>query len=401
MSKGTLTNTALRAALKKPRRHSDGQGLYLRVTQNGAAFWSFRYFRHGKQCEVAIGRYPDISLADARVERDALNATVAKGGDPARDKRQREGVPTFGKVADDYIAAHEESWRNEKHRYQWRQTLGDGYCKSLRGTPVDEVDTAAVLKVLQPVWRKLPETASRLRGRIETVLDSARAAGHIAEDKANPARWKGHLDKLLSKRQRLTRGHHAAMAYADVPALMTKLKATPGAAAAALRFTILTAARSGEVFGAQWDEFDWDAKTWTVPKERMKANVEHTVPLSDAAIALLREQETARRGDHPFVFPGARRGKPLSNMSMVMAMRRLKLGEFTVHGFRSAFRDWAGERGVDFEVAEQCLAHAVGNAVTAAYLRTKMVERRRPVMQAWGDYFTSKAVPATVVPFRR
>ena len=291
-----LNNTAVKSLSKKPGRHGDGGGLYLRVLEGGAAFWSYRYRSNGQEREMSIGRYPELSLAEARVKHMELRKRVLiDKGDPAREKHQGASAPTFGEVANAYLAAHERSWRNDKHRWQWRQTLTD-YCAPIRDMPVDAIDTAAVLRVLKPLWTSVPETAARLRGRVETVLDSARALGHIDENRANPARWRGHLDKLLPKRQRLTRGHHAAMPYAAVSAFMSKLKETPGSAAKALQFVILTAARSGEVFGMQWDEIDLDAKVWTAPAERMKAQREHHVPLSDAALDILRGQLAARRG---------------------------------------------------------------------------------------------------------
>jgi integrase len=394
-----LNNTAIKSLLKKPGRHGDGDGLFLRVMKGGVAFWSYRYRVSGKEREMSLGRYtPRFSLAEARKKHAGpRNRVLNDKADPAREVQPGQGAPTFGEAADAYLAAHERSWRNDKHRWQWRQTLTD-YCAPIRDMPVDAVDTAAVHRVLKPLWASVPETASRLRGRIEAVLDAAQALGHIDENRANPARWRGHLDKLLPKRQRLTRGHHAAMPYADVPTFLSKLKATPGSAAKALQFVILTAARSGEAFGMRWDEINLDAKVWTAPAERMKAQREHQVPLSHAAIEILQDQMKARK--HPYVFPGKSAHEPLSNMAMAMTMRRLGAGEYTVHGFRSAFRDWCAESGVDDSVAEQCLAHKIGDAVTRAYLRTTVLERRRQVMQGWADYLAGESAVATVVPFK-
>ena len=395
-----LNNTAVKRLRKKPGRHGDGGGLYLRVLEGGAAFWSYRYRSNGQEREMSIGRYPELSLSEARAKHMEMRKQVlVDKQDPARQKQQGASVPTFGETADAYLAAQNRSWRNDKHRWQWRQTLTD-YCAPIRAMPVDAVDTAAVLRVLKPLWTSVPETAARLRGRVETVLDSARALGHIDENRANPARWRGHLDKLLSKRQRLTRGHHAAMPYAAVSAFMSKLKDTPGSAAKALQFVILTAARSGEVFGMQWDEIDLDAEVWTAPAERMKAQREHHVPLSAAAVDILRGQLAARRGKQSHVFPGKSGRAALSNMALAMAMRRLGAGEYTVHGFRSAFRDWAAEHGVDDSVAEQCLAHKIGTAVTRAYLRTTVLERRRKVMADWAAFLAAEGAAATVVLFK-
>jgi integrase len=240
--------------------------------------------------------------------------------------------PTFGQVADEFLAAKASEWRNSKHRAQWTMTL-EKYAGPLRARPVNEIDTAAVLEVLQPLWTSIPETASRLRGRIETVLDAARARGLIGQHEANPARWRGHLDKLLPKRQKLTRGHHAAMPFADVPAFLAQLRERESVAALALEFTILTAARTSETLGAKWTEINLARKLWTVPAVRMKSGREHRVALSNRATAILEALAAAKAGE--YVFPGQRLGKPLSSMAMEMLLRRAKAHGVTVHGFRS------------------------------------------------------------------
>ena len=256
-----------------------------------------------------------------------------------------------------------------------------------------------MLAVLKPLWTRTPETASRLRGRIESVIDAARALGHIPEDKANPARWKGHLDHLLPRAKKLgVRGHHAAMPYADLPAFMAKLADMPGVASRALAFSVLTCARTGETLGMTWDEVDFDNKVWRVEASRMKMQKPRDVPLSPAAIAILRAQE-AGRGHSPHVVPG-RPMRPLSNMALAMLMRRLGAGEFTVHGMGSAARSWMADNAVPFELAEACLAHSVGNAEVAAYQRSSMLERRRPTMQAWADFVCGSEV-SNVLPLRR
>ncbi len=299
--------------------------------------------------------------------------------------------PTFGAMADFYIETHEASWRNPKHRQQWISTLRD-YCAPIRGLPVDQIDTHAVLGCLKPIWTVKPETASRVRGRIEAVLNAARVLGHTDENRANPARWKGHLDQLLSKQPALSRGNHAAMPYGEVPAFMERLKDAPGAAAKAFAFLILTAARSGEALGARWDEIDEAAAVWTVPANRMKAAKAHRVPLSAPALAILAEMRAARGGDHPFVFPGQRPRKPLSNMALEMTMRRLGAGDFTPHGMRSAFRDWATEADrTEYATAERCLAHAVGSDAALAYDRSDRLELRRPVMMRWADFIEGRS----------
>ncbi len=282
------------------------------------------------------------------------------GVDPLAEwnKADPEEGPTFGKAAEDYLATHEGGFRNEKHKAQWRMTL-TRYCEPIRDTPVDAIDTEAVLSVLKPLWTRAPETASRLRGRIEAVVDAAKARGFIDGNRANPARWRGHLDKLLPKRAKLARGHHAAMPYADVPAFIAGLRERPATAARALEFCILTVARSGEALAACWDEVDLEAKIWTVPPARTKAAREHRVPLSDRALAILEEMKAGRTGDN--VFPGRRLGRPLSGMAFEMLLRRIG-SPYTAHGFRSSFRDWAGnETTFPRELAEHALAHVIGD----------------------------------------
>ncbi len=292
-------------------------------------------------------------------------------------------------MADDYVATHEGAWRNSKHRWQWTQTLTQ-HCGPIRDMPVDQIGTADILAVLKPIWAKTPETASRLRGRIESVIDAARALGHILEDKANPARWKGHLDHLLPKRAKLTRGHHKALAFGDIPELVKRLRTVQAGngAALALEFLILTATRTGETLGMQWDEIDLPNAVWTIPPGRMKTGDEFLVPLSDRALDILRTLE-AKRGQNPFVFPG-RPMRALSNMACAMLLRRLGV-DATVHGCRTSFRTWASDVAhAEFEIAELCLSHRIGSAVSRAYNRTTMLERRRPLMCAWADFVTGK-----------
>ena len=263
------------------------------------------------------------------------------------------------------------------------------YCAPLRSRPVDEIDTAAVLEVLKPLWAKVPETASRLRGRIETVLDAARARDLIGQHEANPARWRGHLDKLLPKRQKLTRGHHAAMPFAGVPKFLANLRKRDAVAALALEFTILTAARTNETLGARWDEIELKQGIWTVPAARMKGGRAHRVPLSNRALAVLKQLDAARTGE--YVFPGQRPGRPLSSMAMEMILRRMKVEGVTVHGFRSSFRDWHGEVSTfPREIAEAALAHVAGDQTERAYRRGDALEKRRKLMEAWAIYCEPK-----------
>jgi len=339
------------------------------------------------------GSADSITLAQARDKAHEARKLVSEGVNPIEARREAgkvlAGKPTFGQIADALLEAKASEWRNDKHRAQWKMTL-ETYAKPLRALPVDEVDTEAVLGVLQPIWRTTPETASRLRGRIETVLDAARAKGHISRNEANPARWRGHLDKLLAKRQKLTRGHHAAMPFDDVPEFIGLLRDREAIAALALEFLVLTAARSGEVLGARWAEMDMAAKVWTVPAARMKAGREHRVPLSGRGLAILQRLGEAKTGE--FVFPGQRSDKPLSGMAMEMLLRRMKAAGVTVHGFRSAFRDWCGEAtSFPREIAEAALAHVAGDATERAYRRGDALEKRRTLMEAWASFCEPKA----------
>lgn len=365
-------------------KYSDGKGLYLIVDGKGRR-WLFRYQVNGRRREMGLGPYPEIGLAAAREKASAARSQAKSGVDPIDARRADRAVPLFGVFADELVDSIESGFRNEKHRAQWRMTLGDAYCKTLRTKPVDEIDTAAVLKVLQPIWVTKSETASRIRGRIERVLDAAKAQGFRSGE--NPARWKGHLDAMLSKRQKLTRGHHKALAYQDVPALVSRLQGMQAVAARALEFLILTAGRTGEVVGACWNEVDMTSSVWTVPAKRMKAAREHRVPLTDRAITILQELEQMRTetgGD--WVFPGGKPGKPLSNMALTAVLKRLDI-QVTVHGFRSAFRDWCGEESsFPREIAEAALAHRVGDATELAYRRGDALERRRRLMDDWAGF---------------
>ena len=323
-----LKHKGLQALIEKSGRHSDGDGLYFRTLGLGRAYWVFRYRANGKEREMSLGPFPELSLSEARAKHAAARkAVVVDKADPLAERRDAKATraakadaPTFGECADAYLKAHEAGWKNPKHRDQWRMTL-TRYCEAIGDTSVERVDAKAVLKVLEPLWTTVPETASRLRARIEAVLASAQVAGHIDPDRPNPARWKGWLDQMLPKPKKLgARGHHAATPHADLPAFMARLKGTPGAAPRALAFTVFTAARSGEVLNATWDEIDLKTATWTVPASRMKMGKPHAVPLSDAAVAILSSFE---RGKSTYVFPGARPRRPLSVMAMTMTMRRL------------------------------------------------------------------------------
>jgi integrase len=298
------------------------------------------------------------------------------------------------------VKAHRAGWRNAKHAYQWEATLAQYAAPVIGALSVQAVDTSLVLKVLEPIWTTKTETAGRLRGRIETVLDWAAVRGFRTGD--NPARWRGHLDKLLPAPCKVRKvEHHAALPYAEVGAFMTDLRQREGVAARALEFAILNAARTGETLGAAWSEIDMGARLWTIAGHRMKGGREHRVPLSPAAMALLTLMQKLKIDDH--IFPGMKAGRPMSNMAMLALLRRMGRGDLTAHGFRSSFRDWAAERtNFPSEVAEMALAHAVGDRVEAAYRRGDLFEKRRRLMTAWADFFTKKpAERGKVVALRR
>ena len=412
---GKLTARSVEGLARRKGRFLDGDGLFLRVMEPGKrAYWVHRFTISGKEREKSLGAYPAISLADARIKHADLRALVLKGIDPVADRRPTlpkatSGALTFGRVAEDYVERQErrgQLGKNPKHRRQWRATLAS-LPAWFREMPIDEIGPQHVFDALDPIWTRTPETGSRLRGRIASVYNSARAPDDM---RANPAAWSDWMKRKLGDPkklgktcrktgERIGRGNLAAMAYADVPALMDRLVTMEGDAAVALRLTILTCARTGEALGMTWDEIDFGKAVWTVPSARMKTGELHEVPLSDAALAILRSRE-AGRGASRFVFPG-RPMKPLSDMSMAMVLRRLKISNATVHGFRSSFRTWASEvANVEFEVAEACLSHQVGNAVSRAYNRSKMTERRRPVMLAWATFVTGSTAD-NVIELRR
>ena len=385
--------TARTAATTKPGRYGDGDGLWLVVSASGARKWVFRFSFGGKVTEMGLGGASAVTLAQARSLALEARQMIAAKKNPIEARREavraEAGKPTFGAIADALIEAKAPEWRNEKHRAQWKMTL-EVYASPLRLRPVDEIDTEAVLSVLQPIWHAKPETASRLRGRIEAVLDAARAKGHIPRNEANPARWRGHLDKLLAKPSKLTRGHHAAMAYEAIPAFMASLRERDATAALALELAILTGGRTSEILKAQWMEVDFEKRLWTLPPQRMKGGRVHRVPLSGRALAILEKLAEAKTS--PFVFPGQREGKPLSGMAMAMLLRRMKISTATVHGMRSTFRDWAGnETEFARELTESALSHVVGDKTEQAYRRSDALEKRRALMEAWAHYCEPEA----------
>lgn len=377
-----LTDAGTRAE-KAQGRHSDGGGLYLNVTSTGTKSWLFMWVVDGKRREMGLGAYPAIGLAKARAKAVELREAVAAGRDPIAEKRQIP-EPTFGKCADAYIEANKSDWSNVKHEYQWTQTLRDR-CALIRDKRVSLVTTEDIEKVLRPIWTTTPETASRLRGRIERVLNYAKTKGWRTGE--NPASWKGNLSNLLPRpTPKRLRGHQPALRFEDMPALMDELALQRGLSARALELTILTVARTGETLRASWSEFDLAKKLWTVPSERMKAREEHVVPLSDRAVSLL--EKLAEAATSKYLFPSSTRPEqPLSNMAMLMLLRRMKKTDVSVHGFRSSFRDWCGDQtSFPREVAEAALAHKVGNEVEQAYRRGTALAKRTKLMQAWADY---------------
>jgi integrase len=374
--------TARKVETAKPGKYSDGGNLYLIVSETGSRKWVLRFTWRGRAKEMGLGSATNVPLADARENAASARRKIARGLNPIDERKRDDGIPTFGEMADNVRETLSAGFRNEKHRAQWKSTLAT-YAAPLRAKPVDTIATDDVLAVLKPIWTGKAETASRVRGRIEKVLDAAKAKGF--RDGENPARWRGHLDHLLPRPLKLARGHHAAMAYEDVTAFIAQLRKREASSAMALELCILTAARSGEILGMRWSEIDLDKKIWTVPANRMKAGREHRVPLSGRAVSILKQLAKISAGD--FVFPGQARSKPLSNMAMEMVLRRMKIEDATVHGFRSSFRDWAGNvSSFPREVVETALAHVLGDKTEQAYRRSDALEKRRKLMEAWAAY---------------
>lgn len=375
-----------------PGMHADGDGLYLVVGAGAepSKRWTFIFQWHGKRSELGLGKLSAVSLADARSAAENARRLVAAGQNPIDARRQakadaRAGAVDFGAFADALVEELAPGFRNSKHIDQWRTTL-KVYALPLRSKRLDTIDTEAVLSALRPIWQSKPETASRVRGRIERVLDAAKVAGLRSGE--NPARWRGHLDAILPKRRKLTRGHHAAMPFADLPAFWNRLQSIQGKGALALRLLILTAARTSEITGARWSEIDLPKAVWVVPASRMKAGREHRVPLSAEAVAMLQAMFEVRTGD--LLFEGAKRGRPISDATMTKALGAAGGADFTVHGFRSTFRDWVGEETSFPEtLAEAALAHVVGDETERAYRRGDALGKRAKLMTAWASYCLS------------
>ncbi len=391
-----LHNALTAVAVKNagPGRHADGAGLHLLVKDSGSRSWVYRFMLNGKSRDVGLGPAGSggLSLAQARDRATEMRLKVKAGIDPLTERAAAEaeakaavqaakvaGV-TFKEMAETHIRANRDSWRNAKHQQQWENTLATYAYPVIGNLPVAEVDTAHVLQILEPIWKEKAETASRLRGRIETVLDSAKARGYRTGE--NPARWRGHLAQILPARTKLSRGHHKAMPYEAIPDFVKRLHERKAVAALALEFVILTASRTSEAIEATWAEIDLEKAIWTIPAARMKAGKEHRVSLSRRAVQIL---EGMQQLGSAYVFPGTR-SDSLSSMAMAMLLRRMKV-DVTVHGFRSGFRDWAAEcTGYSHEVAEMALAHTISNAVERAYRRGDLFDKRRRLMADWAAF---------------
>lgn len=397
------------ASLTQPGKYSDGGGLYLSVRPGGSRQWVVRYMLAGRRQEMGLGAVDDVPLAEARRMAGECRAQLARGENPldvrraAREAEQAAGsgreARTFAAVRDAVLAGRVAGLRNDKHRAQWRSTL-ETYAAPLNALDVADVQVEHVLGVLQPLWQRVPETASRLRGRIERVLAAGQALGLMPLGWRNPAQWRGHLDELLPRRRKLSRGHHAALPWRDVPGFVGELREREAPAARLLEFAILTAARSNEARGATWDEIDFSAAVWTVPggvNGRMKAGLPHRVPLSAGALAVLAAAGPPVPGK--LIFPGPKGGK-FSDMVFSALFERMGRADITAHGFRSSFRDWAGD-ATNFprEVIEAALAHAIENKAEAAYRRGDALEKRRELMQAWDNF--CRVREANVVPLTR
>lgn len=379
-----------------PGRHGDGRGLFLYVKPTGARSWVLRYQVQGRRRDLGLGPYPDVTLAMARERAAEARRLIAEGQDPIAKKQQAK-PKTFREAALELIESKRPGWKNAKHAAQWTSTLEAYVFPKIGAVQIAKIETADVISTLTPIWAAKPETANRVRQRIEAVIDYASALGIRSGD--NPARWRGHLDHLLPKPTKVRAvKHHPALPHAEIADFMAEISKRTGVAARALAFTILTAARSGETRGMTWSEVDLEAKVWTIPAARMKAGKEHRVPLTAAALALL-----GPKGHNATLVFGSdtKSGKPISDMSMTAVLRRMERADITVHGFRSTFRDWAGETtGFPREVIEAALAHGIKNKAEAAYARSDLFDKRRKLMEAWATVASASTSYANVVALK-
>lgn len=382
--------------------YADGGGLYFRISQYNTRLWAFRYKLAGKAREMGLGAYPDVTLKEARERAEKARKLLHDNIDPI-DQRQaarsamlaaREAALTFEQCAVAYIAMKEPEWKNIKHGEQWRNTLTTYAYPVIGSILVADIDQTHILRILEPIWTTKTETASRLRGRLENILDYATVRGYREGD--NPARWRGHLDKILATPSKVAKSeHHAALPYIHIGEFMAQLRQQPGMGARALEFAIITAARSGEVRGATWGEIDMDQAVWIIPDNRMKAGREHRIPLSGTALELLRL--LPRIEGREFLFPNSK-GTALSDMTLTAVLRRMKQ-QVTAHGFRSTFRDWAGETtAYPREVIEHALAHQLKDKAEAAYARGTLFDKRRRLMDDWAKYCATVHATASVTP---
>lgn len=377
-----------------PGYHADGGGLYLQISQSGSRSWIFRFTLAKRAREMGLGPLSAVSLAEARSEAARCRKLLLNGVDPIDDRKtrvqaaQNVGSLPFRIAAAEYIENHRSSWKNSKHAQQWENTL-DAYAYPVIGdTDVSSIDTPMIVKILKPIWSTKSETASRVRGRIESILDAAKVMGKRTGE--NPARWRGHLDKILPRRDRAKKvKHHPALPWQKIPEFMAALAQREAPAARALTLLILTGVRTSEALHAKVEEFDLQGKVWIVPPDRMKMEKELRIPLSPAAFAAVKAALAGAKDG--YLFPGQKRGKPLSNMAMLNVLDRMGHSDITVHGFRSTFRDWVAEcTEYPDSLAEMALAHAVESKVEGAYRRGDMLERRRVMMEEWAKYCLSK-----------
>jgi len=394
--------------LSRPGAYPDGEGLYLQVRNSGAKDWFYRYEVAGKGRKRGLGPYPTISLEKAREDALVCRQLRKKGVDPIdfykdieiKKDLEKSKSSTFKECAIAYIDIHRHGWRNEKHESQWRNTLETYAYPTIGDLPVQSIDIDLIMKVLEPIWFDKTETASRIRQRMENILDWATVKKYRQGD--NPALWRGRLDKLLPKRTKVQKPvHFAAMDYRDVPEYFQSLRAKDTIASKALAFTILTATRNGEARAASRSEIDDNAKIWIIPDSRMKAQKEHRVPLSDEAMKIIKEMEPFKRQTDDLIFPGLAHAKPINEASLLKIVKQHDQ-TLTVHGFRSSFRDWCAEQtSYPREVAEAALAHTLKDKTEAAYLRGDMFEKRRKLMGSWADYCLKDKSSAEVVPINK
>jgi len=408
MARKTNRLTAMEVGkLEKPGYYCDGAGLYLQISKSGSKSWIMRYTLARKPCEMGLGSFLTFSLAEARQRAtaqrklltDGIDPLATKHGDVLAKRMADANIITFDKAAAAFIEANCPAWRNAKHGDQWRNTLATYASPVIGALPVSKIETSHVLRILSPIWSTKTETATRVRGRIEKILDWAKVQGYRAGD--NPAAWRGHLSEALPTPSKVAAaGHHAALPWVEMSAFMSALRAAQGSGARAMEFIILTATRTSEVLNAKWAEFDLDAALWVIPKERMKRFREHRVPLSAAALAALENAKAGSTGGE-YVFVGGKKDAPLSNMACLATLKRMGRADLTVHGFRSTFRDWVSEfTSYPRDVAEMALAHAIEDKSEAAYRRGDLIEKRRALMSDWAGHCAVARVSGDVVAIR-